>query len=190
MEIAYWSSKGALRSITRVHHDLIVSTQAVHERKHRLAGCGVDQHVYVWQREFILRTCFVKVAKVNTTPDLSNFLLYWNNISQSGWMLNKLDEANIQELLDFFFDLYFKLWPEIPRCLFYWSKPSLMLSLCKTNCGSRLGICSYVHAKTSFSSRNRPTNDSFISCERLALMKTGLASSLRAAKFISINFLP
>lgn len=41
---------------------------------------GIDQRVNVWERELVLRTCLVEVAKVNITHDLSILLLDRHNI--------------------------------------------------------------------------------------------------------------
>lgn len=85
MKVAHGSK--VIFSTSEGSFDFIVATEAIHEGKHGMTGNGIDQYVYVGQRKFVLRTCFIEVSKVYSAKDLSIFLTETMLVSLVGcWM--------------------------------------------------------------------------------------------------------
>lgn len=61
-----------------------------------MTSSGINQHVDVWQRELVFRTGFIEVSKVDTTPYLAVLLLNRNDVSEACWMLDRLDEVDVE----------------------------------------------------------------------------------------------
>lgn len=106
-----WES--SLLSITRIHLDLIIAIESINKRKHRAGNNSVDKYVYVWQRELVFLTCFLKVVEVYATSDLSNFLLHKNYIDWPGQVLDEFHETYVQKRLNRLLDLSLDLWSKV-----------------------------------------------------------------------------
>lgn len=116
MKIAHLNLEDHLFSIWGAYFDLTIATEP--SIKENMAWPAVYQPAYLRSEVGIrLFTCSVKVTEVYTATDLSFLLLHMNYVSESGWLLDRFDETNIQKLMCFLFDLHLELWPEIPRGL-------------------------------------------------------------------------
>lgn len=82
-----------------------------------MTSSGVDQHVDIGKLELIFLTSFTKVSEVDSASYLTILLLHGDDICKPGWMLDGLNEAYVEELLNLLLNLDFQLWPEVSRRL-------------------------------------------------------------------------
>ena len=68
--------KRGLFLIFRVHEDLVVIGECIHEAEQFVTGCKVDQGINAWEGEAVLWTGFVEVGEVHAHFPLSVRLLY------------------------------------------------------------------------------------------------------------------
>lgn len=82
-----------------------------------MTSSGVDQHIDIGQWELSFWTSFVKVPEVDATSYMSVLLLHGDDICKPSWVLDGLDEVNIEEFLNLLLDLDFQFWAEVSRRL-------------------------------------------------------------------------
>ena len=57
--------------VVRVHTDMVVAGEGVHEIEKFMGDCGVHDEVDPWQREAVLLACFGDVSEVNIESPFS-----------------------------------------------------------------------------------------------------------------------
>ena len=60
--------------VKRIHLDLVISGEGIHEAKKLMLGSCINYQVNLWQRKIIFWTRLVKVGKVNTYSPLFSLL--------------------------------------------------------------------------------------------------------------------
>ena len=60
--------------------DLMITLKSIKKAHSRVPICGIYQLINFWHRKRVLRTCSVKVGKVNIDPPFSILLFYHYNI--------------------------------------------------------------------------------------------------------------
>ena len=68
------SNKCSFLLIIRVHHDLIIPEECVHEGHEFVPSCCFDQAIDVWQWEAIIWTCLIEIGEIDAHLPLSVFL--------------------------------------------------------------------------------------------------------------------
>ena len=77
-----------------VHADLVVTGEGIHETKKFMGRSGVHDEIDPWQREAVLRACFVYVSEVNIEPPFAICFFDEYNISQpSGYSTSLIAPA-------------------------------------------------------------------------------------------------
>ena len=82
-----------------------------------MAGCGVHDEVYPWQRETVLWTCFVDVGEVDTELPLAVRFSDEYDVGQPLKVLYLPDCSCMEEFADFLIDGFLSFWHETPPLL-------------------------------------------------------------------------
>ena len=87
--------------IVRVHFNLIVPRESVHER-HPFKPTHVVYHdIHDWKRELIFRIRLIQITKINADSDLPILLSDGDDIGYPSRVLFFPDEIGVYKLLDF-----------------------------------------------------------------------------------------
>ena len=103
--------------VLRVHTDLVVARKCIHKTEKFVARGGVHDEVDPWQREAVLRACFVYVSEVDTESPLAIFFFDEYNISQPLRIFHLSDRSCLEKLADFLVDGFLPFWCEAPALL-------------------------------------------------------------------------
>ena len=87
-----------------VHADLVVAEKGIHKIEKFMACSGVHDEVDPWQREAVLRACFVYVGEVDTESPLAVCFLDKHHISQPLRIFHLSDCSCLEELADLLVD--------------------------------------------------------------------------------------
>ena len=79
-----------------------------------MAFGGVHDEVDPWQREAVLRACFVSVGEVDTESPLAICFLDEHNINQPLRIFHFSDRSCLEELGDLLVDAFLSFWCEAP----------------------------------------------------------------------------
>ena len=131
------------------HRNLMVSEKCIYERKHLVSGSGVDNLIYLRQRETILWVNVVQIGVINTDSSLSS--IFWNNhyIRQPIQIFHFLINLAANNLSTSYWTIF---------CLSGWKRQTfwrmgleegITLSRYEVTNGWIPGILEWVHAKTS-----------------------------------------
>jgi len=138
-----------------IHFDLIVPWKAIRKGHSFEATCVVNHDVIDGQRKLIHRIGCIKITKVNVDFDL--FVIFNTGImlsTQSGCCSSRTKPHSM--ILWTSISIASKLSGQNHHCCSLIGLVSgLMLRWCIATCGSRSGMCSYLHSKTSIHSRIR-----------------------------------
>ena len=100
-----------------VHADMVVAGKCIHKTEKFVARGGVHDEVDPWQREAVLRACFVYVSEVDTESPLAIFFFDEYNISQPLRIVHLSDRSFLEELADLLVDGFLPFWCEAPALL-------------------------------------------------------------------------
>jgi len=103
--------------IVRVHLDLIVSRESIHERHPFKPARIVDHDIHDRKREFIFKTSFILITKINANPDLTILLGDGDNISYPIRVLLFPDEIRVYKFFDFRLNCFHNLWAKLSSLL-------------------------------------------------------------------------
>ena len=95
-----------------VHADLVVAGKCIHKTEKFVARSGVHDEVDPWQREAVLRACFVYVSEVDTESPLAICFFDEYNISQPLRIFYLSDRSCLEELADLLVDGFLPFWCE------------------------------------------------------------------------------
>src|SRR5438270_3807294 len=112
--------KGGVPLVIRVHFDLIVPGESIHEGHTLIAGHVVHHDIGDGQRELILRTCVVEVAEVDADADCSVLLSDGDDIQDPIGVLFLTDKPRVYKLSDLLFNGIHYVGPKAPLGLFDW----------------------------------------------------------------------
>ena len=87
-----------------VHADLVVAGKGIHKTEKFMAGGGVHDEVDPWQREAVLRACFVYVGEIDTESPLAICFLDEHNVDQPLWIFDLSYRSCLEELADLLVD--------------------------------------------------------------------------------------
>ena len=104
--------------VVRVHADLVVTGEGVHETEKFMAGCGVHDEVDPWQKEAVFWACFVDVGEVDAKSPFTICFFDEYYVSQPLWILHLLDRSCLKEFADLIVDGFLSFWCEAPPLLF------------------------------------------------------------------------
>ena len=93
--------------VTGAHAYLVVAGKGIHKTEKFMACGGVHDEVDPWQREVVLRACFVYVGEVDTESPLAIFFLDEHNVSQPLRIFHLSDRFCLKELVDLLVDGFF-----------------------------------------------------------------------------------
>ena len=123
--------------VVRVHADLVVAGEGVHETEKFMADCGVHDEVDPWQREAIFWACFVYVSEVDTESPLAICFFDEYNASQPLRMLDLPDRSCLEEFTDLLVDGFLPFWREAPQLFLDrfegWAGVQPMSDYCRVN---------------------------------------------------------
>ena len=100
-----------------VHADLVVAGKCIHKTEKFVARGGVHDEVDPWQREAVLRACFVYVSEVDTESPLAICFFNEHNISQPLRIFHLSDRSCSEELADLLIDGFLPFYCEAPALL-------------------------------------------------------------------------
>ena len=107
-----WCSKRCILLVFRIHLNLIISWEAIHEG-HSLKTAHIINHdICDRERKLIFGTSSVQIVEVNTNLNLSLLFREENNVGNPIRMLLLPDEIGVYELFDFWFNCFHNLWTE------------------------------------------------------------------------------
>ena len=135
--------------VTRVHSDLVISRESVHEAEKLVASCGVHYKVDSRLGKTIFWTGFVDISEVNVESSFVICLFDEDYISQPVGVFYFSDSFGLGEFVNFFIDRLLPFWGETSPFLFEGFEEGLMFSLCVITAGSIPPISSYFQANTS-----------------------------------------
>ena len=104
--------------VVRVHYDLIIARESVHEAKELVASCGIHYEVDSGQREAVFQASPVNIGKINAESPFSIRLLDENHISQPVGVIYFSDSSGLEEFADLFVDRLMPFWGEASSLLF------------------------------------------------------------------------
>ena len=120
-----------------VHADLVVTGKCIHKIEKFVARGGVHDEVDPWQREAVLRACFIYVSEVDTESPLAVCFFDEYNISQLLRIFHLSDCSCLEELADLLVDGFLSFWCEAPALLLNrfeeWVGVKLMSDYCRVN---------------------------------------------------------
>ena len=82
-----------------------------------MACGGVHDEVDPWQREAVLRACFVNVGEVDIESPLAIFFFDEHNVSQPLGIFHLSDRSCLEELTDLLVDGFLPFWCEASALL-------------------------------------------------------------------------
>ena len=103
-----------------VHADLVVAGKRIHKTEKFVACSGVHDEVNPWQREAVLRSCFVYVSEVDTESPLAICFFDEYNIGQPLRIFYLSDRSCLEELADLLVDGFLPFWCEVSALLLDW----------------------------------------------------------------------
>ena len=109
--------KRGLFLVVGVHTDLVIAGKGIHKIENFMACGGVHDEVDPWQREAVLRACFVYVGEVDTESPLSICFVDEHNVSQPLRIFHLSDYSCLEELADLLVDGFLPFWCEAPAFL-------------------------------------------------------------------------
>ena len=92
---------------------MVVAGKCIHKTEKFVARSGVQDEVDPWQREGVLRACFVYVSEVDTESPLAVGFLDKYNISQPLRIFYFSYRSCLEELADLLSDGFLPFWCEI-----------------------------------------------------------------------------
>ena len=104
--------------VTRVHSDMIITRERVHEAEELVASSGVHYEVDPGQGKAIFRASPVNISKVNAESPLAICLLDENHISQPVGIIYFPDSSGLEEFADLFVDRLLPFWGKTSSFLF------------------------------------------------------------------------
>ena len=85
--------------ILRLNLNLIISRKAVHKGE-QLATCTLLQNmVYKWCGEVVLRIGTIQIAEISAYADRFLLPIHWNGVGNPLYQGNGIDETGFQQLL-------------------------------------------------------------------------------------------
>ena len=90
--------------VVRVHSDLIITRESVHEAKELVASSGVHYEIDPGQGKAIFQASPINIAKVNAKSSFSVCLLDENHISQPVGIIYFSNSSGLEEFVDLFVD--------------------------------------------------------------------------------------
>ena len=100
-----------------LHANLVVAGKGIHNTEKFMACGGVHDEVDPWQREAVLRACFVYVGEVDTESPLTICFLDEHNVSQPLGIFHLSNRSCFEDLADLLVDGFLPLWCEAPALL-------------------------------------------------------------------------
>jgi len=94
--------------------------KSIHEGQLFDIRCVVNYAISNRQRKFVLKTGCIETTEINADPDLSIFLKYREDISNSVWVLLLSNEASFDEFMNFNFDCFHDIRSKPSLLLFNW----------------------------------------------------------------------
>ena len=104
--------------IARVHSDLIISQESVHEAKKLVASYGVHYKVDPRLGKAVFRTGSVDIGEVNAEPPFFIYLFGEDYISQPVRVFYFSDSFGLEEFVNLFVNHFLPFWGETPSFLF------------------------------------------------------------------------
>ena len=104
--------------VVRVHSDMIITRETVHEAEELVASSGVHYEVDPGQGKAIFRASPVNIGNINAESPFSICLLDENHISQLVRIIYFSDSSGLEEFADLFVDHLLPLWGETSYFLF------------------------------------------------------------------------
>ena len=96
--------------IFQENFNLIVSEEAIHERKKFTSGTIIYDLVNKWCRVIVLRTCLVNIPIIDTNPNNTLFLGNRNGIGTPFGQRYQINKMSIQQFIYFYLDSYSFSW--------------------------------------------------------------------------------
>ena len=112
-----------------VHANLVVVGKCIHKTEKFVTRSGVHDEVDPWQREAVLRACFVYVSEVDTEPPLAICFFDEYNIGQPLRIFYLSDRSCLEELADLLVDGFLPFWCETPALCLIGLKDGLVFNL-------------------------------------------------------------
>ena len=109
--------KGRLLLILRIHSNLVVAGESIHETQQLVAGSSVDQLINLREREAIFWASLVEVCIVDADPPLAASFLHHYHIGQPLGIAGLSDEPCLEELANLFVYSLLSFWGEAPLLL-------------------------------------------------------------------------
>ena len=103
--------------IVRIHFDLIISRESIHQRHPLKPTRVVDHDIRDWKGKLSFRTRLIYITKINANPNLLIFLGNGDDIGYSIRVLFLPDETRVYKLFYFRLDCFHD----------FWTKSSLLL---------------------------------------------------------------
>ena len=85
-----------------------------------MAGCGIYNEVYPWQRETIFWACSVDVSEVDAESPLAVFFFNEYDVGQPFRILHFFDCPCLEELPDLLIYRFLSFWSETPPFFLNW----------------------------------------------------------------------
>ena len=101
--VAIYSNRcveGSFFFIFGSHLDLVVTAEAVHERKHFMANYIVEEDIGDRQRKGIFWASFAQISEIHTYANLAILFLDWHNVCQRGGIFNFLNKICFLQLVN------------------------------------------------------------------------------------------
>ena len=141
--------------IGRMHQDLVIPRESIHEAEHLMTGGGVDQQIYAREGVTVFRTCSVQVRVVDTKPPFAIVFSDEDHIGQPPRIVHIFDELGLEEFVNFGGYKGVALRMEM-RCFWRWGRKwGSMLRRWVMKEGSMPGMPEWVQANTSLCSVKR-----------------------------------
>jgi len=93
--------EGCVFLVRRVHQNLVVSREGIHEIEHLMAGRGVNQQIYARKRIAVFRASSVEVGVVDTKSPFTIIFTNQNHIRQPSGIVHICDKLCLKELIYF-----------------------------------------------------------------------------------------
>ena len=136
--------------VTRVHSDLVISRESVHEVEKVVANRGVHYKVDPRYGKAIFWTGSVDIGEVNAESPFSIRLFDEDYITQPVRVFYFSDSFGLEEFINFFIDRLLPFWGVTPSFFYVMGlKEGLMFSLCVITTGLIPPISSCFQANTS-----------------------------------------
>ena len=93
--------EGGVFLVKRVHQNLVVPREGIHEVEHLMTGRGVDQQIYTGKGVAVFGTSSVQVRVVDTEPPFAIVFSDEDHIGQPPRIVHIFDKLGFEEFVNF-----------------------------------------------------------------------------------------